>query len=223
MYIIRIQQGGWTMLKFQTVILLFAVTLIAQPCLALSGVPDLYTSEAFTAFEGPGLASLLVVPDGSGNRFTEAHDEQGNVVDATITLFLRDGAAVPIANYPFEDLWLESIDGGLVFCIGGTTADANTDAQGVTQWVDPLFAGGFSHGPVLVIISGSALGSNPGLPLRFNSPDVNGDLRVNLQDISILAVDFFTNYNFRCDLNGDSYLNLQDLSIFAEHFGVQCP
>ena len=211
------------MLKFKTVILLFAVTLIAQPCLAISGVPDLYTSEAFIAYDGPDVPSLLVTPDGSGNRFTEAHDEQGNVVDATITLFLRDGAAIPIANYPFEDLWLESIDGGLVFCIGGTTADANTDAQGVTQWVNPLLAGGFSHGPVLVIISGSALGSNPGLTLRFNSPDINGDLRVNLQDISILAIDYFTNYNFRCDLNGDSWLNLQDLPIFAQHIGAQCP
>ncbi len=211
------------MLRLQFVILVFAVTLIAQPCLALSGVPDLYTSEAFTAFEGPGLASLLVVPDGSGNRFTEAHDEQGNVVDATITLYLRDGAGVPIVNFPFEDLWLESMDGGLVICIGGSTADNHTDSQGVTQWVAPMFAGGFSQGPVLVLINGSALGSNPGLPLRFNSPDVNGDLLVNLQDISILAVDYFTNYNFRCDLNGDSWLNLQDISIFAQHIGAQCP
>lgn len=211
------------MLKFQTVILLFAVTLIGQPCLAISGVPDLYTSEAFIAYDGPGVPSLLVIPDGSGNRFTEAHDEQGNVVDATITLFLRDGGGIPIANYPFEDLWLESMDGGLVSCIGGTTADENTDIQGVTQWANPLFAGGFSHGPVLVFISGSALGSNPGLPLKFNSPDVNGDLLVNLQDISILAADYFSSYNFRCDLNGDSYLNLQDLPIFAEHIGAQCP
>ncbi len=211
------------MFKPKFIIFLLAFSLFAQPCLALSGVPDLITSEAFIAFEGPGFASLLVTPDGSGNRFTEAHDEQGNVVDATITLFLRDGAGSAIANYPFEDLWLESIDGGLVFCIGGTTADANTDSQGVTYWVNPMFAGGYSPNPVLVIISGTALGSNPGLPLRFNSPDINGDLTVNLQDISILAIDYFTNYNFRCDLNGDSWLNLQDLPIFAQHIGAQCP
>ncbi len=211
------------MFKPKFVILVLAFAFITQPGLALSGVPDLVTSEAFIAFEGPGFASLLVIPDGNGNRFTEAHDELGNVVDATITLYLRDGAGSSIANYPFEDLWLESIDGGLVSCIGGSTADDNTDYQGITQWVNPMFAGGYSPNPVLVIISGTALGSNPGLPLRFNSPDINGDLTVNLQDVSILAIDFSMGYSFRCDFNGDGYLNLRDIPIFAEHFGAQCP
>ena len=212
------------MLKFKIVILAFAVSFLAQPCFGVSGVPDLFQSEASIAYVGPGTASLMVVPDGSGNSFTEAHDEQGNVVDATITLYLRDSQGVPIVAYPLEDLWLESANSGLVFCVGGTTADYITDNQGMTQWVTPLHAGGYSQFPVLVIVSGSALTSNSGLPLRFNSPDTNGDLTVNLQDIHNLALDFFRGVNnFRSDLTGDGVLNLQDIPIFAQHLGALCP
>ena len=212
------------MLKLRIVILVFAVSCLNQPCFGISGVPDLFQSEASLTYDGPGTASLMVVPDGSGNSFTEAHDEQGNMVDATITLYLRDSQGVQIVAYPFEDLWLESANDGLVFCLGGTTADYITDNQGMTQWVTPLHAGGYSQCPCQVIVSGSALTSNPGLPLRFNSPDINGDLTVNLQDVSILALDFFRGAdNFRSDLTGDGVLNLQDIPIFAQHLGALCP
>ncbi len=211
------------MLKSKIVILVFALLFIAQPYLAVSGIPDFSRSEAFIAYTGPGTPSLLVVPDGSGSRFTEARDEQGNVVDATITLFLRDSTGASIANYPFEDLWLESADGGLAPCLGGSNADYNTDINGSTEWVNPLLAGGYSQGPVLVLINGSALTSNPGLPLKFNSPDINGDGVVNLADVAILSPDYHSGYTFRCDLNGDGLLNLSDVPIFAHHFAAQCP
>ncbi len=211
------------MSKSKIVVLVIAVLFFAQTNPALSGVPDTSLSEAFIAYTGPGVVSLLVVPDGSGSSFTEAHDEQGNIVDATITLFVRDYGGFPIVNYPFEDIWLETADDGLVACVWANIPDHDTDVQGMTQWVYPLVAGGNSLGPVFVTISGSRLVSNPGLPIRFNSPDINGDHVVNLQDISILASDYFTGYNFRCDLNGDGYLNLRDIPIFAQYFGAQCP
>jgi len=211
------------MLKSKIVILLFAVFFIVQPYFAFSGIPDVSRSEAFIAYTGPGIPSLLAVPDGSGSRFTEAHDEQGNVVDATITLFVRDGTGSSIANYPNEDLWLQSADGGLVPCNGGSTADHPTDVNGMTEWVNPLFAGGYSQGPVLVFINASALTTNPGLPLKLNSPDINADLVVSMQDVPILAADFYTGYTFRCDLNGDGALNLSDIAVFAKHLGAQCP
>jgi len=210
------------MFKSKIIALVFAVYLV-QPCLALAVIPDLSYSEAFITYDGPGIPSLMVVPNGNGNSFTEAHDEQGNVVDATITLIVQNSTGDVVENFPFEDLWLQMAEGGLTPCIGGTVADHNTDAQGMTQWVHPLLAGGNSFGPVLVIIAGMFVIGDPGLPLRFNSPDVNGDLVVNLHDISILAGDYSTGYNFRCDLNGDGDLNLQDIPIFAQHFGAHCP
>lgn len=212
------------MSRLKTFIIIFAVLIIAQSCFALSGVPSLTESTAFIAFTGPGVPSLMVVPDGSGPLFTAAHDEQGNVVDATITLHLRDGFGTPIVNFPREDMWLESADGGLVSCMYGVIADDNTDPNGATQWTYPPIAGGNSQSLVVVFVNGSALTSSPGLPLKFNSPDINGDGFVNLQDLPIFSVDFFsTSYFFRSDFNGDGFLNLQDISIFAQHYGAQCP
>ncbi len=211
------------MLKFKIAILVFSLSFLAQPCFATTDVPSLELSAAFIAYDGPGFPSLMVVPDGSGNPFTEAHDEQGDVVDATITLWLRNNAGIPIANYPYEDLWLETADGGVVPCIWGMVADHNTDVNGTTMWTNPPIAGGHSPGFVLVMVNGSPLLNGAGLALEFTSPDINGDLVVNLQDLAILAPDFYSGYTFRSDLNGDSYINLSDIAIFAQHLGAHCP
>lgn len=204
-------------------LVLFAVFILVLPCLAQIGIPDLSHSLAFIAYDGPGTPSLLVVPDGNGGLFTAAHDEEGNVVDATITLYMLDVHENPIANYPFEDLWLESMDSGLEFCNGGTNADHNTDSNGQTEWVNPLFAGGHSPGPVLVIINGAALDTNPGLPLKFISPDITGDLVVNLYDLSAFAEDYFSDYHMRSDLYADGALNLSDVAVFVQNYLAQCP
>ena len=198
---------------------------IAQPCLAdvPDGIPDLSNSVATIAYDGPGTPSLMNAPDGSGNLFTQAHDEEGNVVDATITLTILDYFGIPIQHFPFEDCWLESMDGGLVPCIGGTSADYDTDIDGMTQWSNPLRAAGYSEAPVLVVINGQALTSNSGLPLKFNSPDINSDGIVNLIDVAILASDYFSGYAFRCDLSGDGVLNLVDIPLFDRYMGSQCP
>lgn len=211
------------MSKYKTALMVLAVFFIAQPCLAQSGIPDLSHCVAYIAYDGPGTASLLVVPDGDGNPFTEAHDEEGNVVDATITLIMLDNMDVPIAHYPFEDCWLESIGGGLVACPGGTTADANSDVNGMMEWVNPMFAGGFSEELVQVYINGSALDTSPGFPLKFNSPDSNGDGIVNLNDVAFFVTRFFSSYHFSCDFNGDGVINLVDVAIFTSHLGAQCP
>lgn len=211
------------MSKSKNWLVLFTVWFLTSPCLAQIGIPDLSHSLAFIAYEGPGTPSLLVVPDGNGNPFTEAHDEEGNVVDTTITLHMLDVYENPIANYPFEDLWLESMDSGLEFCNGGTTADHNTDFNGQTEWVLPLFAGGHSPGPVLVMINGAALVTNPGLPLKFISPDITGDLVVNLFDLQVFAEDYFSSYQMRSDFHGDGVLNLADVAIYVQNYLAQCP
>lgn len=212
------------MWKFKIALLVFTFSFLVQPCFADTDVPDLYLSEAFIAYDGPGIPTLMVVPNGSGSPFTEAHDEQGNVVNATITLYLRDSQGIPFVYFPWEDMWLESADGGVVPCLWwGMTADQDTDVNGVTMWVNPPVAGGFSQGPVIVYVNGSPLLSNSGLPLEFTSPDINGNGYVNLQDLAILALDFYSGYNFQSDLNGDGSINLSDIAIFAQHLGAHCP
>lgn len=199
--------------------------LLPLNALAISGVPSLEFSTASIAYNGPGVPTLLVVPDGTGPSFVQARDESGNFVDATITMTLRDSGGFPIANFPWEDIWLQSVDGGMVACSrGGVYPDQNTDLNGMTLWTNPAQASGHSESPVLVMVNGSALTSNNGLPLRFNSPDINADGTVNLGDVSLLAIDYFSGlYHFRCDFNSDGVLNLSDINIFAVHYGAQCP
>jgi hypothetical protein len=210
------------MCKSRIVLCTLAVFLSAQPCSAITDVPDLSLSEAYLAFPGPGPLSLLVVPDGSGKPFTEARDEDGVMVDATVTLHLRDAQGVPFILFPHEDMWLATLEDGLVSCSWGMLADQDTDHNGMTHWANPALAGGYSQGPIRVFVIGSPLTSNNGLPLWFNSPDMNGDLVVNLLDVVILSGDYLNGYHFRSDLNGDGALNLLDVYEFAQHIGAQC-
>jgi len=99
-------------------------------------------------------ATLLVMPDGGGPPFTAARDPGGAVVDATIRMVLKDYSGALIANFAAEDMWIESLDQGLVFCAGGSRADHNTDMHGVTSWTLPRRAGGWSQTQCRVIMNG---------------------------------------------------------------------
>jgi hypothetical protein len=202
--------------------IVLAVVTTAPAALA-QGIPDLGPSYAYLAYGGPEAATVLVVPDGGGRRFDEAVLSDGTVVDATLTLVVLDGNEDPVFGYPWEDLWLESADGGMVACNGGTTADANTDPGGETQWVLPLLAGGWSQALTQVYVNGSALTTGPGLNLHVNSPDLNGDLKVDLADLSQFVLDYFGAFAFRSDLFRDGLLNLADVAVFARALGAECP
>lgn len=210
------------MLKSSISLILLSAVLTAWPCFSITDVPDLYLSEAVCAYSGQGNPSLMVVTDESGPAFTAARDQDGNLVDATITLYLRDSQGIPLVNFPREDLWLESVDEGLVSCIWGLMADEHTDHNGMTWWVLPPAAGGFSEGYVQVWVSGAPLAS-PGINLRFNSPDINGDLHVNLQDVAIFASDYFVGYHFRSDFYRDGSIDLRDVAILAQKMAAGCP
>ena len=187
-----------------------------------SGIPDPWLSFAVCAYSGPGTPTVMNLPNGIGNRFDQARLADGTVVDATITLTLLDGLGSTIMNYPFEDLWIESLDGGLVFCPGGTTADANTDQSGHTFWRKPMFAGGYSPGPCQVLVSGMPLYSAP-LPVAFNSPDITGNLVVDLQDLGYFVTDYFGTFDPRSDFFRNSILDLSDVGMLALGFGADCP
>lgn len=210
------------MLKSSISLIFLSAVLFAFPCFSTTDVPDLVLSEAVCAYSGQGNPALLVLPDESGPAFTAARDQEGNLVDATITLFLRDSQNVPFILFPREDMWLESVDEGLVSCTWGLMADENTDHDGMTWWILPPAAGGFSEGNVQVWVNGAPLAS-PGINLRFNSPDINGDLLVNLQDVAIFASDYFVNYHFRSDFYHDGVIDLRDLTILAQKMLAGCP
>ncbi len=196
---------------------IFAITLmVGAASFATAGVPDLTLSGAATGGAGP--YTMFNIPNGGGSSFVDAAGG-----DATITLTLLDGLSAPIANFPFEDAWLVSLDAGMAACTGGTTADANTDIDGITTWATPLQAGGSSQAGTQVSISGANL-NGPALNIDHNSADINGDGNVNLTDVPLFAGDFYGGgYVFRSDFAFDGAVNLSDVVRLAQALGASCP
>lgn len=206
----------------------FSIALvICAASFAAAGVPDLQLSTASTA-AGVGVTPVMYnLPNGLGSTFAQARST-GGVVNATITLTVLDGGGVPVANFSASDMWLEKEivagTGNFIACTGGTTADVNTSALGVTTWANPLRAGGWSTSKTLVVINGAPLTSNTGLILRHNSADINGDGNANLSDIPLFATDFSAGSNaFRSDLQFDGFVNLSDIPRLASGVGAVCP
>ncbi len=202
---------------------IFAITLIVGAAsLAMAGVPDVTQCSATRAYVGPEFTVLFNVPSGNGSPFTGAVKVGGGTADATITLIIRDGAGLPIANYPSEDAWIESQDGGMVACLGGATADFSTDVNGETVFQTALHAGGSSLAQTVVLINGNALVNT--LPIGYNSPDIDGSGAVNLTDVQLFAGDFsLVSYSFRSDFWFDNIVNLSDIPLLAASIGAVCP
>jgi hypothetical protein len=202
--------------------LVLPALLAAGQGLAQSGIPDLSHCQAWLQYDGADTPTLMVRPDGQGSAFTEAQLPDGTEVDARVFLRVLDWNDEPVEMFPREDLWLESRDGGLVYCPGGTIADESTDADGLTWWSRPLAAGGFSQALLAVLVNGDDVWVE-GLRLSFNSPDINGDLAMNLPDVTLFAMDYFNGYRFRSDLYRDGVLDVRDLGRLAAAAGVECP
>lgn len=188
-----------------------------------TGVPDLDNSIVSWSLGAGQSATLLVVPDGSGPPFTAAHNAAGMLVDATITLQMIDFCGDPIFMFPAEDMWIQSADHGVVWCVGGACADGPTDRFGRTNWVLPRRAGGHSQAACQVLVNGMVVSDGPGLPLRINSPDINGDLDVGLVDIALFSAAYFGAYQAAADFTADGTLNILDVTILAAALGATCP
>jgi len=181
---------------------------------------------------------VVVSPGEGGTPLSEAEMLGGSPADATIRIQLwymsgpiENPEPAPLANFPGEDLWLEFP--GLATCWPALlSADGSTDANGwfsfsaplgLAGWNDPADPLSFPH----VVISGSTLydqDDNIIQPtLVVNSPDINGDLTVNLTDVALFAADFHGPYSFRSDYNWDGVVNLTDLVWMARLMGDQCP
>lgn len=204
---------------------LLGIVVVSLASLAWAGVPDLTVSTA-TIPAGSAGASVWALPNGQGVGFDAAFAVGGGSVDATITLTLIDTNGDPIFLYPFEDLWLQTSGGGLVYCANGTAADASTDINGITHWTNPVLGGGYSNGEtVQVYVAGSPLAGG-GLNITFNSADISGDLTVNLTDIAfftqILGGNYTNNPKYAGDFNNDNVINLSDIVRMTAGIGTHC-
>ena len=180
---------------------------------ATAGVPDLTQSTA----SGPASTlQILITPAGLGSNLGTA--------GATVTVTVRDANGTPIQGFPFQDVTLN--DNGtdeLNICPGGSVADANTDASGVTTFTGNIFGGGFTQNGLQVYLGGNAL-AGPALSIDVNSCDITGDRAVNISDVGEFAVDFGSGgFVFRSDFIDDGELNIADVGEFAIHNQEVCP
>lgn len=215
------------MLRRNIVGLVICVAALGVSTLGVAGVPDLVNSNADLPAGLPQV-SVFLTPDGTGNLMTEARaitTPPLDVVDATITVTLLDAGMNPVFAYPFEDMWLETTLGGLAACTNGTLANANTDINGVTTFVGPFYAGGYSNkvaGELTqVIINGSPL-VNEDLNVLFNTPDLFADGVVDLSDVSQFS-GFYGGTGYAADYFYDGSVNLSDLVLFSSSVNVVCP
>jgi len=207
---------------------LLGIMVVGVASMAWAGVPDLNLSTAAIPAGADG-ALVFSIPDQTGEPFTNAFLPGGAAGDATIAVTLVDTNGDPIFQYPFEDLWLESSLGGLVYCSGGTVADASTDENGETTFSNPIAGGSYTDpGSELteVMVAGAAIAGG-GVDVQFNSPDISGDLVVNLTDIvnftSLLGGDFSQHPEYAGDFNNDGVINLSDIVRFTSGIGAACP
>lgn len=210
-------------------LILVMVLLFGLPTDASPQAPDPDLCYASVANSEP--VSVLVRPDGGGWPLAEAMLFGGTRTNATITLTVVDGAGTPVIGFPAEGLYL--VGSGcdpftcLNVCGSGSIADGSTNALGQTTFSGPLWAGGSNVGAGVMIdtipLPESPLLIQGGDLLQFNGPDINGDLAVNLVDVSLFAGDYFGSYDYRSDFYWDGVVNLTDISILAQSLGASCP
>jgi hypothetical protein len=197
------------------------VALVAAP--AAANLPDLTLSSASVPANAVALYSI---PDGSGQSFSGAMDATGATVNGTITVTLLNPIGNPIANFPLEDVWLESLDGNLGICVTAHP-DAITDGAGQAFFTSFLNAGGNSFvatgGGLRVMVLGSSL---VGSDLAYNmlTPDLDNNGAVDLSD-TVMFVPLYTGggYDMSVDFFWDGNINLSDLVLYASGLNLICP
>ena len=83
----------------------------------------------------------------------------------------------------------------------------------------PVASGGYA-GTIHVVVMGILLGELP--TLAIVSPDIDGDLQVDLVDLAAFAVAYTGAFDPRTDMDGNGLLDLRDLSLFAAHWQHAC-
>lgn len=214
------------------------ISLVAS--MGFAGVPDHAASTA-TYAAGPTLVSVFTNVDGQGNPINGAKAAASSTpVDATITVTVIDTFGNPIFQYPFEDMWLETANGGLLLCNGGSVSDASTDVNGQTTFSGTLFAGGCSfydltsNEQTVVIIDGNPITSGgSAMDIIFNTADLSGDLLVGVQDTALFkplyiggttgTMDYAVDFLYSVDYYFDERITLSDLVLYAGVANTTCP
>jgi hypothetical protein len=193
--------------------------------------PDPVFSQVTPRFLGQ--VSLFCLPNGLGDPLTQAFAFPGQQVDASVMFQAMNAQNLPIPGLPIERMWLDDPAGNLQLCPPNpvrfaSVASFPTDPAGNTVFSGPFFAGGhIAPGQPLQVyvewVNGLIVPMPLSLDIAINSPDINGDLQVNLSDVVAFTQDYFGAYNYRSDFFWDGVLNLSDVARMAQGMGAICP
>ena len=199
---------------------LLSLTVAGIMVLGLAGVASAGIPDETKCLASAGAATVYITPSGQGFSLAS----QG----ATVTVTVRDSNNNPVVGFPFQDVYLDAFVGAeITLCNGGSTADANTNGQGITTMSGLIYGGGFTA-KTNVYVSGAGI-AGTGLDVRLNSPDITGDHSVDTLDFGAFGTDFGhtdpdPSYNFRSDYVFDSVVDLLDFGKFGESFQNEaCP
>lgn len=176
----------------------------------------------YSGHQGKYPLSIMIVPDGSGDTLDQAYTSYGDQVDGRISVTLTDFIGLPSVGVPPSVIRLYSEGDEIVFCPEFDIARMATDTDGWTYFDGPFGGGGSNQTGFNVQVCNLILLSGT-LPLWMNSPDINGDLLVDLTDVQLFAMDFYGIYNYRSDFEYDGVVNLSDVTQMAQHMGASCP
>lgn len=109
----------------------------------------------------------------------------------------------------------------LAFASPTGTLAGPADAQGYAAVVLPLRGGGYAENPLHWLLSGPGMTCAQNWDqVKLNSPDLNGDLVMNLADLLLFTQRMYGPYQYRADFNSDQVINLSDLVYFARAYGT---
>jgi hypothetical protein len=156
-----------------------------------------------------------------------------------IELWVRDAGGYGIGGIPETDYCLFACDDNetFVICYFFVQADSTTSNlpafKGRTTFANNRISGGGCalNGIYMTVQGQTILGPSCMYPLCLDielvSPDINGDLTVDLADLSFFGESYNTNegdsqFNTCCDYNDDGKCDLSDFAFFGQHYTHQC-
>jgi hypothetical protein len=203
-------------------VLSLAAALLLVAGIAFGGIIDPCKSDATS-----GSGCVLICPGGDGEQLS------AKVGGGAIFITVVDGSNLPIEGIPATDFWLVDCDpsADMVLCGGSASSNASaaTDETGSTTMVGDIAGGGCADG-LSVVVQGFVIteGTPPDctpicLDIDVRSPDMNGDLAVNLLDFGLFGAAYPPNAYTKCaDFDCSSTVDLLDFSAFGLHYNHSC-
>lgn len=159
--------------------------------------------------------------------------------DDYIEIWVRDWGGNGIPGIPPTDYWIDSCDESADFqlCYFFIEADSVTSGrsgfEGRTTISGRVMGGGcVLSGGIKLAVQGQIVVDetwvNPiCLDIQIVSPDIDGDLDVDLSDLGIFGTSLnrsagHPEYNDCCDFNDDGQVNLSDFAFMGMHYQHGC-